>query len=236
MHRGRCRARSRFSQRKRNSVSGSRCSVLEMQAVHSETPRRCSGGFHAPSARSSLAGAMPNSRECLAQRHAVAVPGVVRIELQVRRQHGTQVIAEGHVHRRQVVERADRDAQQLAGRGGRFFRDHRAVERQAAVGAARLEPLAPDREESLGHRGDQDFAAFVRLLVFGVREPERRGLQRHRVTQGVATDERLLAPELLGELEEHVVLERVEVEVAAPDQVRRGRRCPRDRVPPTRST
>ena len=111
--------------------------------------------------------------ERLDERDAVAVL-VVRHQVDVGGDQRAQVLAEGEVDRRAVVERADAHVQDVAGRLRRLLREavHQVRVKLALrqhAGAAGGEPqqvaraVLVDRQERVEHRGHQDRAARVRL-------------------------------------------------------------------------
>ena len=104
---------------------------------------------------------------------------VDRIELEVRRHDRAQVVTEGDVDRRAVVERADAHLEDLLRRSRRLFgKPVDQVRMQLPFGqdagafagdAQKIrDPALVHREEGIEDGGDQDRASFVRLGEVGI--------------------------------------------------------------------
>jgi len=115
--------------------------------------------------------------EGLPQQRSVTEARVVRNCLGIRGQNCRKEVAEREVDRRTVVECADGHSQQVVCSLGAFLDDHVEVVPVAPECPEAGDPAQPHRQEGLQHRGGEDFASFVRLLVLRQVQQIRPGLE-----------------------------------------------------------
>ncbi len=164
--------------------------------------------------------------EGLDDRQAVA-PAIIRDQVDVGGDQGPQVVAEGDVDRRAVVESPDAHSQDVVGGLGGLLRQ---PSDQIRVDLPRSEHAAPpggdaqqiddarlvDAQEGIEHRGDQDrpagvgFTGAVDLLRVGLLRPPFPGRSvdlAQGIPQRAPPPDRLA--ELLGELGEQVLFRQI---------------------------
>ena len=156
---------------------------------------------HVPSTPASDGGIDVEVPEASQESVAVPVLGVVGNDLPVDGEQRRQIVREGDVRRRAVIDGADAHRKKVT-RHARALLDHQTTVLPAARDVSDLlYPLGPDREEGVHDGGDEQLAAIVLLLVFGHGHVGAARLEPRGPTQGPLPSRGQPGAHFLGEAE-----------------------------------